>query len=250
MTTERILFTKKNNIAWITLNKPLDGNILDLEMAQELSEICFKIKGDQDVSATFLTGAGSVFCNGGELSLKDTGIEIFSPVEAVAALDVPVVAVINGDAFGIGLELALACDLRIAADNARFGLPQIAEGQIPLNGGTQRLSRIIGKPLALEMILTGEIKDAQAAFDMGLLNQLVKTDDLSMAAEKLANILSSRAPFALRYVKEAVNQGLNLTLEQGLQLEANLYFLLHTTSDRREGIQSFLQKRPPKFEGK
>ena len=119
-----------------------------------------------------------------------------------------------------------------------------------MNGGTQRLSRIVGKGKALEMVLTGEIVDAQAAFEIGLVNKVVKAADLAAEAEKLAANLAAKAPFALRYAKEAVNKGLDLTLEQGLRLEADLYFLLHTTADRTEGIQSFLQKRKPEYQGK
>ena len=250
MTAQSILFTRNNHIAWITLNRPQDSNRFDLAMAQELSGICFDIKGDQAVSAVFLTAVGSVFCTGGKLTPEDISIDTLSPAEAIAALDKPVIAVINGDAFGLGLELALACDMRIAANTASFSLPQIAEGRLPMNGGTQRLSRIVGKAKALEMILTGQIINAQDAFEIGLVNKAVKATDLPAEAEKLAAILAGKAPFALRYAKEAVIQGLDLTLDQALRLEADLYFLLHTTADRTEGIQSFLQKRPPKYAGK
>jgi enoyl-CoA hydratase/carnithine racemase len=250
MAEQSVLYTSKDHIAWITLNRPQTGNSFDLNMAQELTEICAQINGDQDVYAVFLSGAGPAFCAGGDFSPEDKNVGILSPAESLAALERPAIAVLNGDAIGLGLELGLACDLRIAADIAHFGLPQIAEGRIPMNGGTQRLSRVVGRAKALEMVLTGEIMDAQAALETGLVNRVVKADDLPSEVEKLAGTLAAKAPFALRYAKEAVNKGLDLTLEQGLRLEADLYFLLHTTADRTEGIQSFLKKRPPKYEGK
>ena len=250
MISQSVLLTRKEHIAWITLNRPQDGNRFDLAMAQELVDICFRIKGDQDVYAVFLTGADSIFCTGGEFSPVDVEITSISPAEAVATLDQPVIAVINGKATGLGLEVALACDMRIAVDTATLSLPQITEGRIPMNGGTQRLSRIVGKAKALEMILTGEIMDVQTAFEIGLVNKVVESTHLSTEVEKLAAILAAKAPFALRYVKEAVNKGLDLTLEQGLHLEADLYFLLHTTIDRTEGIQSFMQKRLPNYKGR
>jgi enoyl-CoA hydratase/carnithine racemase len=250
MAEQSVLYNKKDHIGWIILNRPQTGNRFDLVMAKELAEICVQINGDQDVYAVFLTGAGTAFCTGGDFSLPEVNVSRVSPSEAIAALNSPIIAVVNGDAIGLGLELALACDLRLAADTARLGLPEIIEGQIPMNGGTQRLSRIVGKGKALEMVLTGEIMDAQAAFEIGLVNKVVKTIDLNSEVEKLAANLAAKAPFALRYAKEAVNKGLDLTLEQGLRLEADLYFLMHTTADRTEGIRSFLQKRKPEFRGK
>jgi enoyl-CoA hydratase len=175
---------------------------------------------------------------------------MMSPAEAIAGIDRPTIAALNGDAFGQGLELALACDIRIAASEVKLGLPQILEGHIPVDGGTQRLARIVGKGKALEMVLTGEIIDAQEALEIGLVNRVFSRDDLVAEAEAMAKTIESKAPLALRYCKEAVNKGLDLTLEQGLRLEADLYFLLHTTADRAEGIRSFLEKRLPDYKGK
>ena len=169
---------------------------------------------------------------------------------AIASIDRPVIAAINGDALGEGLELALSCDIRLASDKARFGFPQVASGLIPMNGGTQRLPRLIGKGKALELILTAETIDAEEAFEIGLVSKVIPQEKLASEAETLAQNIASKAPISLRYVKEAVNKGMDLTLEQGLRLEADLYFLLHTTADRMEGIRAFLEKRPPKFKGK
>ncbi len=256
MAKNPVLYTKKDHIGQITLNSPEDGNRLSLEMTQELAEVCSQINGDEEIYLAVITGAGDVFCSGGEikhLMSSGSGDEIpgaISAAAAVASLDRPTLAAINGEAIGEGLELALACDLRIASEKARLGLPQIIEGRIPVDGGTQRLSRIVGKGKALEMVLTGEIIEAQAAFEIGLVNKVVSPENLASEVETIAKTIASKAPLAMRYAKEAVNKGLDLTLEQGLRLEADLYFLLHTTSDRTEGIQSFLMKKKPEYKGR
>lgn len=161
---------------------------------------------------------------------------------AVASIEMPTVIAIEGDAVGLGLELALACDIRIAATRARFGFPDIRKGMLPCHGGTQRLSRIVGKGKALEMILTGDLVDAEEAYRTGLIGTFVPQGKAAAAAIRLAGELSSQAPIALKYAKEAVYKGSDMTLEQGLRLEADLYFLLHSTRDRTRGIRGF-QKR-------
>ncbi|MBM4433451.1 MAG: hypothetical protein FJ025_05565, partial [Chloroflexi bacterium] len=174
----------------------------------------------------------------------------YGVAEAIASIPQPVIAAINGDALGEGLELALACDIRLASKEVKLGFHQLAQGFIPTDGGTQRLPRIVGKGKALELILTAETISAEEAFEIGLVNKVVSKENLASEMEALAQTLAGKAPIALRYVKEAVNKGLDLTLEQGLRLEADLYFLLHTTSDRSEGITAFLQKRRPDFKNK
>ncbi len=256
MSENLVLCTKKDHVAYITLNSPKSGNRLDAAMPHELADVCEQINGDPEVYVVVLSGAGNDFCVGGEIKhLESSGLgeEMppgYSAVEAVAKIDRPVLAALQGEVVGEGLEVALACDMRIAATNARFGLPQIVEGRIPVDGGTQRLSRIVGKGKALELVLTGEIIDAQAAYEIGLVNKVVNPSELKSEVDAVAKTLAGKAPLAMRYAKEAVNKGLDVTLEQGLRLEADLYFLLHTTSDRTEGITSFLQKRPPKYKGK
>ncbi|HEX7474566.1 MAG TPA: enoyl-CoA hydratase-related protein [Dehalococcoidales bacterium] len=252
MADKLVLFAQKGHAGYITLNRPEAGNGLNLEMIQDLAEICTQINGDEGIYLTVITGAGDVFCAGDHNPLQraDEGPGSVSAAEAVAGLDCPTVAAINGDAIGPGLELALACDLRIAANKAKFGLPQISSGKIPQDGGTQRLSRLVGRGKALELVLTGEIIDAQTAFEIGLVNKIVPGDKLDIEIQTIAQTLASKAPLAMSYAKEAVNKGLDVTLEQGLRLEADLYFLLHTTADRTEGITAFLQKRKPDYEGK
>lgn len=251
-----IVYTRGDHIGWITLNRPQEGNRIDLAMAQELAEVCDQVKGDDGIYLAVIAGAGTDFCLGGDVgtgSLAGEGEVLtlrYSPAEAIASIDCPTLAAIDGQARGLGLEVALACDLRFASDKASFALPQIIEGHIPVDGGTQRLPRLVGKGKALEMILTGAVMDAGMALEIGLVNRVVGQDSLLAEVEAVAKTLAGKAPIAMRYVKEAVNKGLDLTLEQGLRLEADLYFLIHTTADRTEGIQSFLQKRKPDFQGK
>ena len=167
----------------------------------------------------------------------------------VARLEVPVIAAISGAALGPGLELALACDIRIAAATSSFALPHIRQGLIPWDGATQRLPRLVGKAKALELLLCGERIEAEEAMRIGLVTRVVPPHALMETAVTLAREMASLSPLALRFAKEAVNQGLDMPLPQGLRLEADLYFLLQTTGDRVEGIQSFREKRFPHFKG-
>ncbi len=259
-----VIYTKKDHIAHITLNRPEVDNIINQQLAQELEDVCHGINQDDDIYVVIITGAGDrAFCGGSELEqliqagntvdtspakLKDVGTR-YSVATAIASVDRPVIAAINGDALGQGLELALSCDIRLASHKAHFGFPQVALGLIPMDGGTQRLPRIVGKGKALELILTAETIDAEEALKIGLVNKVVTEESLASEVEALAKTIASKGPIALRYAKEAVNKGLDLTLDQGLRLEADLYFILHTTADRTEGIKAFLDKRPPRFKG-
>jgi enoyl-CoA hydratase len=257
MPESMVLLQTNNHIALITLNRADYKNKINLGMGQELDEICRRINQDNEVYVVIMTGSGGVFCNGSEppaTGKKQSRNEAetaqkYNAAAAVAAIEKPVIAAINGDALGEGLELALACDVRIAAQNARFGLPEIEAGSIPSGGGTQRLPRIVGRGKALEMILTGETIDAAEALENGLVTKIVSAESLMTEVEALAKAMAAKAPVSLRYIKEAINKGLDLTMEQGLRLEADLYFLLHTTGDRTEGIKAFQQKRPPEFKG-
>jgi enoyl-CoA hydratase len=252
-----LLFQKRDSVVWLTLNGPHEGNLIDLKLANELVDACAKVNQDDDVRAAVVTGAGDAFCTGAdldELSLlppTDAGRKYAAAVAAaaVASLDCPVLAALNGDAFGSGLEVALAADIRIAAEGARFGLPETSYGIIPGGGGTQRLPRIVGKGKATEMVLTAEPIDAAEAFRIGLVSKVVPSDSLVTEAETIVQRLISRAPIAVRYAKEALGKGMDMTLDQGLRLEADLSFLLQTTADRAEGIKAFLEKRTPTFRG-
>jgi len=244
---------KSNHIAGITLNRPDEKNHINLQMAQEMDEICRQINADNDIYVVIITGSGNDFCGGNERQKSSRGdgelAQKYNLAASVAGIEKPVIAAVNGDALGEGLELALACDVRIAAQNAYFGFPEVTSGLMPTNGGTQRLPRIVGKGKALELILTGEIIDAAGALEIGLVTKVLPRESLTNEVEALAKTMAGKAPISLRYIKEAINKGLDLTMEQGLQLEADLYFLLHTTGDRTEGIKAFQQKRPPEFKG-
>jgi len=243
-----ILYAKKDHIARVTLNRPEANNVINQQLAQELEDVSCQINQDDDIYAVVITGAGDkAFCCGNELEPKE---QRCSPAGAIAGIDRPVIAAINGDALGVGLELALSCDIRLASSKARFGLPQLAQGLIPMDGGTQRLPRIVGRGKALEMLLTAEAINAQEALEIGLVNKIISDEKLVSEVQALAETIAARGPIAIRYIKEAVNKGLDMTLEQGLRLEADLYFLLHTTVDRTEGIRAFLEKRPPGFKGR
>jgi enoyl-CoA hydratase/carnithine racemase len=230
-----------NHIAGITIKNP-EKNLISLLIVQAMDEICRRINADNNIYLVTVTGIGNFFCAGSEMQTDRVAA-------SVASLEKPVIAAINGDALGEGLELALACDVRIAVPHAHFGLPEITAGLIPSDGGTQRLPRIVGKGKALEMILTGEIIDSAEALEYGLITKIVAPDALDEEMAALTKSIAAKAPVSLRYIKEAINKGLDMTMEQGLRLEADLYFLLHTTGDRSEGIKAFQQKRPPEFKG-
>jgi enoyl-CoA hydratase len=238
-----IIYDKRQSHAVITLNRPAVDNIINQQLTQEMVEVCQEVDQDDEVHAVIITGAGEVFCSGSELVVP-CGV-----ASAVASLEKPVIAAINGDALGQGLELALGCDIRLAVKGVSLGFPQVVNGLPPMDGGTQRLPRIVGRGKALEILFTGETVTAEEAYNIGLVSRVVEREALTSEAETLATDLAGKAPIALRYVKEAINKGLDLTLEQGLRLEADLYFLLHTTDDRTEGIRAFQEKRSPEFKG-
>lgn len=242
-----IIYTKKGHIARVILNRPESDNAINQQLAQELVEVCCQINQDDDIYVVTVSGAGDkAFCSGGELESEEPR---YRPAGAIASIDRPVIAAINGDALGQGLELALSCDIRLASDKARFGLPQVARELIPMDGGTQRLPRIVGKGKALELLLTAATISAEEALEIGLVSKIVPPAELVGEVEALVENIAAKGPIALRYLKEAVNKGLDMTLEQGLHLEADLYFLLHTTADRTEGIKAFRERRPPQFKG-
>lgn len=246
MSYETIIYEKKGQIGYITLNRPQVENAINAQMAKELADVCQKINQDEEISVVILKAAGDNFSSGSDPQEWEVASD--AP-RAIASLERVAIAVIDGQALGEGLELALSCDIRIASEKARFCLPHTSYGLIPGGGGTQRLPRLVGRGKALEMILTSEPIDAEEAFRTGLVNKVVSPEKLLEEAEEIAKRIIPRGPIALRYAKEAVNKGLDLTLEQGLRLEADLYFLIQTTEDRMEGIRAFLEKRSPQFKG-
>lgn len=228
-------------------------------MAAELAALCEAAESDDEVEILLLTGTGDIFCTG----LEYTAEHDISRAQAIqhqfgslscfavlAALTKPTLAVLNGDAIGVGLELGLACDLRLAQAGTQFGLSQVCEGMIPFCGGTQRLPRIVGQAKALELILTGKSLDATEAQRVGLVTEVIPAATFTARVNEVLTGLLGNGPIALRLGKEAVHKAMDLTLAQGVRLEEDLYVLLQTTQDRAEGIHAFLEKRKPVFTGR
>lgn len=258
---ETLLYHKQRGMAWVTLSRPQAQNRVNLQMAAELREVCQQVGQDEDVRVVVITGAGEAFCAGDEeesllldgdspVEQLKTSLELRRTAGFLGGIGKPVVAAINGDALGHGLEMALACDIRIASASARMGLPQICQGGIPWDGGTQRLPRIVGRAWATDMLLTGKVIDATEALRIGLVHQVAPLGEMAEWAEQVAGAVAALAPVAARYAKEAVLKGMDVTLEQGLRLEMDLNLILQTTEDRAEGIASFLERRQPTFRGK
>ena len=260
MPYEHIIYLKNNGVALITLNRPEVLNARNVKMRKELIAACQEIEEDSEVRAIILTGAGNKAFSVG-LDLKERSESRVSPVEArrvrgqdsdaeaVARLSKPTIAAINGFALGGGCEICLACDLRIASEDAKIGLVEASRGLIPGSGGTQRLPRLIGKSKAFELMLTAATIDGKEAYRIGLVNKVVPPADLLAEAEQIAAKIASLAPIAVRYIKEAINKGLDMPLEDGLRLERDLSTLIRTTEDAKEGARAFVEKRAPQYTG-
>ena len=241
-----------DHIATITLSRPDAGNAIDERAAQQLRDACELVRQDDDARVCVITGEGGSFCAGTEFSGGAPSSDEFARLrvsEAVAAIEKPTIALVNGDAIDQGLELALACDLRVASTDARLGLTHVAQGIIPWDGGTQRLPRIVGQSRATDMILTARLLDANGASEIGLVNHVAEREDAASYAMSLASTVASYAPIAARYLKETLMKGADMTLAQGLGLEADLTVILQSTTDRAEGIASFLERRRPEYRG-
>ena len=264
MPNANVLYEVKNRIGWITLNRPEAMNAMNQEMGAEVVSACRLADQDEGVGVVFFTGAGDkAFSSGMDLKERaQTPVppierrqtkmapEANTPTKAAAAITKPTIAIINGYAVGGGLELALACDLRIAAEDAKMGLTEVRRGIIPGAGGTQRLARVVGVAKALELCLSGQLVDGREAFRIGLIHQVVARGELTATAERLAETLLKGAPLSLRFIKEAIRKGSDLSLEEGLRLEADLSALIGTTEDAKEGPRAFAEKRPALWKGK
>jgi enoyl-CoA hydratase/carnithine racemase len=256
-TLENVLYEKKGPIAYVTLNRPKVLNALNQRTWQDLRAAFENARDDADVRGAILTGAGDkAFIAGadiGELAQVTAveaersstyGQEVLNLVENLGK---PVIAAVNGFALGGGCETAMACTIRIATDNAKFGQPEVKLGVIPGGGGTQRLPRLVGKGRALQLILSGEMISAQEAYRIGLVNEVVPAAELISRAEGILKQIFSNAPLAVMYSLEAVNKGLETSQAEGLSLEASLFGLCAGTEDKKEGTQAFLQKRAAQF---
>ncbi|HLW43408.1 MAG TPA: enoyl-CoA hydratase-related protein [Candidatus Acidoferrales bacterium] len=260
MAYENLLFEIKDQIAYITFNRPKVLNALNRKTVEELGDALNRAREDSSVRALILTGAGEKsFVAGADINElaqrtpvdgKDFslfGQEIFHRLETMGK---PSIAAINGFALGGGCELALSCTMRIASKNARLGQPEVKLGIIPGYGGSQRLARLCGKGIAHELILSGEMISADEALRVGLVNRVVEQAELIPAAESIAKKIAANAPLAVKFAMEAVEHGMEMAQEEGLFLEATLFGLCCATEDMREGTRAFIEKRPAQFKGK
>ena len=260
MAYDNILYEEKERIGLITMNRPTKLNALNDETINELFDVFAKIKQNLKILVVIITGGGDkAFVAGADISelaqltshnaeekmLK--GQDLFNKMENLGK---PVIAAINGFALGGGCELALACTIRIASENAKIGQPEVNLGIMPGYGGTQRLSRLVGKGKAMEMMLTGDAITAQEAYRIGLVNAVYPKEQLMNAAYDLANKIIPKSPLSTKAILESVNHGLETSLSDALKLEAKLFRIVITTDDAQEGLKAYMEKRPPHFEGK
>ncbi len=257
---ENVLYEKKGAIAYVTLNRPKVLNALSQRTWENLQTAFEDARGDAEVRGVILTGAGDkAFIAGADISELATVTAVEAEksssygqgvLNLIENLGKPVIAAINGFALGGGCETAMACTIRVASENAKFGQPEVTLGIIPGGGGTQRLPRLVGKGRALQLILSGGMISAQEAYRIGLVNEVVPPAELITRAEAILKQIFSNAPLAVKYSLEAVNKGLETSQAEGLSLEASLFGLCAGTDDKKEGTQAFLQKRAPQFQGR
>ncbi len=260
MSYQTLLFELRDGIAFITINRPDKLNALNDQVIEDLAEAAERVATEDEIKGVILTGAGQkAFVAGADIADlaqqgpfdgKARALRGQTMLRRFETCGKPVLAAINGYALGGGCELAMACHLRIASETARFGQPEVKLGIAPGYGGTQRLPRLVGKGRALYLILTGEMIDAQEAYRIGLVNKVVPAAELLATAERTLRGILAMGPLAVRLALEAVDQGLEMTLDEGLLLEANHFGLLAATRDMKEGLAAFLDKRAPRFEGR
>ena len=259
MAFDNLLLERDGAIATITINRPKVLNALNTQTLDELRHAILDLKHDADLRVVIVTGAGEkAFVAGADINELAVLTPVTGREHALAGQHVfdlienmgkPVIAAINGFALGGGCELAMACTLRLAADSARLGQPEIGLGLLPGYAGTQRLTRLVGKGKAMEVLLTGTPISADEAQRIGLVNRVVPAADLMAAAKNLARQLATNAPIAMRYIINAVNKGNEMAFAEACQYEATLFGLVASTNDMREGTRAFLEKRKPEFGG-
>jgi enoyl-CoA hydratase len=260
LSLETVTYEKKGAIAYVTLNRPKVLNALNRTTLADLRTAFEDARDDSTVRGVIMTGAGDKsFIAGADINevATDTPVQAEEKtrrghdlMDLIENLGKPVIAAVNGFALGGGCETALACTIRLAATSAKFGLPEVKLGIIPGYGGTQRLPRLVGKGVALQLILTGAIIDAQEAYRIGLVNEVVPNAELITRAEAILNQIDANAPLSIKFALEAVNKGLDTSLSQGLLLESSLVAICTSTEDKKEGTAAFLEKRVAKFQGR
>src|SRR2546421_8061182 len=260
MTFSNILAEKKNSIAYVTVNRPKVLNALNMATMDELRAAFHDIKNDKSMRVVIFTGAGEkAFIAGADISElakhdavrgKEYTHRGQAVLDLIENLGKPVIACINGFALGGGCELAMACTMRLASENAKLGQPEVKLGIIPGYGGTQRLPRLVGKGIAAQLLLTGDMINAQEAQRIGLVNEVVAAAELIPRAEAIAQAIIKNAPLAIQYCLEAVNHGLDMSQQEGLFLEATLFSVCCATDDKKEGTTAFLEKRAANFQGR
>jgi len=260
MAADLVLLAEQEGIATVTVNRPDKLNALNDEVISHLSAAFARCRDSASIGAVILTGAGEkAFIAGADISVlssldprtaRETAARGQQLTLLIETLGKPVLAAINGYAFGGGLEMAMACTIRLAVEGAKMGQPEVKLGLLAGYGGTQRLPRLVGKGRALELLITGEPIDAAEAHRIGLVNRVVKKGALLGDARSLAKKILSVGPVAIRYTLDAVHRGLDVTLADGLRIEADLFGQIAATSDMKEGTTAFLEKRPAKFTGK
>jgi len=255
---KHLLLEKDKNIAFLTLNRP-PMNALCNEMVEELDAAVTSVEQDKEVRVLIITGAGDkAFMSGADITELDKRDFILGRQQTkrrqevynkISNLRVPTIAAVDGYALGAGLELALACTIRIASEKAKFGAPEVNLGIIPGDGATQRLPRIIGLGRAMDMILTGRMINAEEALNYGLVTKIAPPDELLNNAKEIANTIIKKAPLAVMFAKEAVNMSFDTSLNIGLNIESYLHSLTCASEDKKEGVEAFLNKRLPEFKG-
>lgn len=266
MNYQAIIYEIKNHVGYVTLNRPEVMNAINQQMRREIIDVCDQLRRDPEVRVGIFTGAGErAFSTGfdlkerppqggepsffAQLHARDRpGIHLHH--QAISAMDKPTIAAIRGYAVGGGLEVALACDIRVAAEDAKLGMMEVRRGRLGGSGGTQRLPRLIGTAKALELCLTGELVDAAEAYHLCLVNRVVPVERLLGAAEEIAAKICLGAPLSVIAIKKAITKGVELPIDQGLRLESELALALSTTEDQKEGSRAFAEKRPPAWKGR
>jgi len=257
MQLQNIIYKRERSVAVVTLNRPRHMNALNSEMLHELGLVLDTISEEESIRSVIITGGGKFFAAGADIKeiinipspagALALSIRAQSAISKIERLNKPVIAAVVGVAFGGGCEIALACDIRLAAESASFALPEIKLGLLPGGGGTKRLPQLVGRGKAEELIFSGEPVDAQEAYRIGLVNKVVPTSTLMSESVKMAQLFSKRPGYALRTIKHVINTGMNMEISEALTLEAQSFALLFASDDRREGLSAFVEKRKPEF---